>query len=82
MSSDPTPQAQRLVESCAEAARKERVRSLRETGRSASDEQQAARSVVAVLRELAADNWFDSVIRNDLRALADSIEKGGDDGTH
>lgn len=74
--SDPTPLAQRLIEACADASRKERVRSLRETDKSASDAQQAACSVVAVLRELAAAEKTFGV--GTLLDLADSIEKGAE----
>lgn len=44
-----------LTEAAAEAARRERVRSLKETGKSSTDAAQAAEVVAAVLETLAAD---------------------------
>lgn len=49
-----------LVDAAAEAARRERVRSLKETGRSSTDDAQAAQAVAAVLETLAAHYEHDA----------------------
>lgn len=70
-----------LVDAAAEAARRERVRSLKETGKSSTDNAQAAAAVAAVLETLAKHHFdngglFGAAHIVELRRLAAEVREG------